>query len=317
MKIVVLDGRTLNPGDLSWEPLRGLGTLEVHDRTTPSELTDRISRADVILTNKVRLPAEALAQTPARLVSVLATGYDVVDIAAARSKGITVTNVAGYSTASTAQLTVALLLELTHRVGLHDQAVHAGEWVNSPDFCFWKSPLMELDQKTFLLVGAGTIGRRVAAIVEAMGMKVVAAELAGRSGAGRSDFPRLPFPEALAEADVISLHCPLTPQTRHLIDAGSLARFKKSAFLINASRGGLIDEAALAVALQSGQLAGFACDVLSTEPPAADNPLLTAPRTVITPHIAWASRESRTRLLAETAENIRAFQTGQPRNVVT
>ncbi|MBW3637624.1 MAG: D-2-hydroxyacid dehydrogenase [Armatimonadetes bacterium] len=317
-QIVVLDARPADVGDMDWSPLRALGELTLHPNTAPDELAARLQSADIVLTNKVALPASAFEAAPnLGLVSVLATGYDVIDLEAARRAGVTVCNVPAYSTASTAQTTVALLLELTQHAGAHDTAVKAGDWTRSPSFSFWNFPLTELDGKTLLVVGLGAIGGRVAAVCEALGMKIIAAQLPGRRSKSDSPYPRLPLDEALPRADVVSLHCPATPETRGLVNGEFLSQLKPSAFLINTARGVLIDEIAVAEALQSGKLAGFAADVLSVEPPPADNPLLSAPNCILTPHIAWASTESRRRLLDVSAKNIEAFLDGRAQNVVS
>lgn len=317
-KIVVLDARPADVGDMDWSPLRALGELTLHENTAPDEVAARISIANVVLTNKVKLPAAAFEAAPdLQLVSVLATGYDVIDIAAARGAGVTVCNVPAYSSASTAQTAVALLLELTHHAGGHDAAVKNGDWTKSPSFAFWNYPLTELDGKTLVIVGMGSIGQRVAAACAALGMKIIAAQLPGRHSNSDSPYPRLPLEDALPLADVVSLHCPATPETKGLVDAEFLAKLKPSAFLINTSRGVVLDESAVAAALQDGKLAGFAADVLSVEPPPADNPLLSAPHSILTPHIAWASTEARRRLLDVSAKNVKAFLDGAPQNVVS
>ena len=317
-KIVVLDARPADMGDMDWSPLRALGELTLHPNTAPDEVAARIAQAHIVLTNKVKLPASAFEAAPAlQLVSVLATGYDGIDLEAARRAGVTVCNVPAYSTASTAQTAVALLLELTQHAGAHDGAVKAGDWTRSPAFAFWNFPLCELDGKTLVIIGLGSIGQRVAAVCEALGMKIVVGALAGRESKSDSLYPRLPLDDALPLADVVSLHCPATPETRGLVDAEFLGKMKPSAFLINTSRGVVLDESAVANALKNGKLAGFAADVLSVEPPPADNPLLSAPNTILTPHIAWASTESRRRLLSVSAENVRAFLDGNAQNVVS
>jgi glycerate dehydrogenase len=317
-RIVVLDSHPTDVGDMDWSPLQKMGDLTLYENSSPAEVNARIGEADIVLTNKVKLPASSFkAAKTLRLVSVLATGYDVIDLEAARQRGVTVCNVPAYSTASTAQTTIALLLELTHHAGAHDAAVKSGDWTRSSAFSFWNFPLTELDGKTLVVVGLGLIGQRVAAICEAMGMTVLAAQLPGRNTTGDSPYPRLPLDEALPRADVVSLHCPATPQTRGLVNTDFLAKMKPSAFLLNTSRGVVVDEAAIARALHNGQLAGFAADVLSTEPPPADNPLLSAPNTVLTPHIAWASTEARRRLLHISVANVRAFLEGKPQNVVS
>jgi glycerate dehydrogenase len=316
MKLVVLDGYTLNPGDLDWAPLAALGDLQVFDRTAPAEILARAGDAEIVLTNKVVLDAATLAALPRlRYIGVLATGYNVVDLEAARARGIPVTNVPGYSTPSVAQLTFALLLELTHHVGAHSEGVRAGHWSRSPDFCYWETPLVELAGRTFGVVGFGQVGRAVARLAEAFEMRV----LVHTRTPPEPPPPNLRFTDLdtlLGESDVVSLHCPLTPETKHLINAQRLARMKPGAFLLNAARGPLVDEAALAEALNSGRLAGAGLDVLSTEPPPADNPLLRARHCIITPHLGWATRAARERLLRQAAENVRAFLAGQPVHVV-
>ena len=303
---------------MDWSALRELGEVTLHENTAPDQVAGRIRGAQIVLTNKVKLPAPAFEAAPdLKLVSVLATGYDVIDIEAARRAGATVCNVPAYSAASTAQTAVALLLELTHHAGAHDAAVKAGDWTRSPSFAFWNFPLVELDGKTLVLVGTGSIGTRVGHICQALGMNVVSAILPGREAKSDSPFPRVPLQEALPLADVVSLHCPATHQTRGLVDAGFLAQMKPSAFLINTARGVVVDEAAVAGALREGKLAGFGADVVSVEPPPADNPLLGAPNSIITPHIAWASTESRRRLLQVSARNVAAFLEGKAQNVVS
>ena len=317
MNIVILDGVPLNPGDLDWQPLRELGELTVYDHTAPEQLAERIADAEIIFTNKVKIPADAFEAAPQlKLISVLATGYDVIDLPAARKHHVTVCNVPSYSAAFTAQTAIALLMELTHHVGLHADAVRAGAWSAQKYFSFWKTPLVELDEKVLLLVGTGNIGSRVGEIANAFGMKVLAAQLPGRQSS-KSTFDRIPLKEGLAQADVVSLHCPLTDQTRHLINAERLMQIKRSAFLINTARGALVDETALAVALQNDAIAGYAADVVDGEPPRQDNPLLKAKNAIITPHFGWASRECRQRLLNVSEQNVRAFLNNAPQNVVS
>ena len=317
-RIVVLDGYTVNPGDNPWTPLAELGQLLVFDRSAASETVLRAADAEIVLTNKVQLDASTLAQLKnLRGISVLATGVNAVDLPAATARGIAVCNVPSYSTSSVAQHTLALLLELCHRVGLHDASVHAGEWQRSPDFSYWKSPLHELEGKRLGIVGYGAIGRRVAAAALALGMEVSAAALAHAAPSGSSgSVERLPLDELFGRSDVISLHCPLTAETKELVSRARLSLMKKHAFLINTARGGLIDEPALAEALDSGELAGAALDVLSSEPPNAGNPLLLAKNCVITPHVAWTSLPARQRLLAVTVDNVRALLAGKPIHVV-
>jgi glycerate dehydrogenase len=317
MRIVVLDGYTLNPGDNPWDPVARLGELIVHDRTPPGEVVARAAGAEIVLTNKTVLGADAIAALPRlRFIAVLATGYNVVDVAAARRRGIAVSNVPEYGTNSVAQHTLALLLELCHRTGDHARAVAAGAWTRAPDFCFWLAPPLELAGLTMGIVGFGRIGRRVAALVRALGMRVIAAG-SGRGGEPHDeDVAWRSIPELFAEADVISLHCPLTADNAGFVDRALLARVKPTARLINTARGGLIDEAALAEALAAGRLAAAAVDVLSSEPPRPDNPLLSASNCIVTPHIAWASLAARRALTAATARNIAAFLAGSPINVV-
>jgi len=317
MKIVVLDGHALNPGDLSWEGLRAIGELQVFDRTPDDQIVARAQDAEIVLINKTHLSAETLRQLKKiRYVGVLATGYDNADVRVARELGITVTNVPTYGTASVGQFTFALLLELFHHVGLHSEATRAGEWSRSQDFSFWKTPLIELAGKTIGIVGLGQIGRRVAELAVAFEMRVVASDEVKRPVPAWPGFRWYEVDELLANSDVVSLHCPLLPQTQGIINARSLAKMKPSAFLINTSRGPLIVEQDLADALNGGRLAGAALDVLSSEPPAADNPLLRAKNCIVTPHIAWATKEARTRLLEAAVANLRAFVDGHPVNVV-
>lgn len=315
MKIVVLDGYALNPGDLDWGPLRALGNLTVYDRTPPELVLERAEGAAALLTNKTPLPAAVLSRLPElRYIGVLATGYNVVDVAFAEKRGIVVTNVPDYSTYSVAQLAFALLLELCNQVQVHNAAVHAGEWTSSPDFCFAKTPLAELYGKTFGIIGFGAIGRQAARIAAAFGMRVVTVNRGKR-------YPEEPeylaLNELLAQSDVVSLHCPLTPETAGLINKETLRRMKPTALLINTSRGGLVVERDLADALNEGRIAGAGLDVLSVEPPPADNPLLSARNCIITPHIAWATREARVRLMTAAVDNLRAFQDGRRQNVVS
>lgn len=317
MKITVLDSKPLDAGDIDWSPLRELGALALHDNTSPEEVCERAGNADVLFSNKVKLPQAVFEAAPdLKMIGVLATGYDIVDLEAARAHNVVVCNVPSYSAAFTAQTAIALLLELTHRTGAHSDAVRTGQWANQEYFSFWNHPLFELDGKTLVVIGLGGIGRRVAKIAKAFGMKVIAAQLPGREAGDDAEIPYLPLHEAIAEADVISLHCPATPQTRGLIDAGLLARFKPGALLVNASRGALVNENDLAAALREGRIAGYAADVLSQEPPPANNPLLSAPNCILTPHIGWASPECRQKILRVSVENLKAFLNGKPQNVV-
>jgi glycerate dehydrogenase len=316
-KIVVLDGFALNPGDLSWDALRAMGELQVFDRSADDQVVARAQDAEIVLTNKTRLSAQVLRQLKKiRYIGVLATGYDVVDVDAARERKIPVTNIPTYGTASVAQFTFALLLELCHHVALHGEATRADEWSRSIDFSFWKTPLVELAGKTIGLIGLGQIGRRVAEIALAFEMRVIAADAVRSPVPDWTGFRWCEVDELLALADAVSLHCPLLPQTRGIINAKSLAMMKPTAFLINTSRGPLIVEHDLAEALNHERIAGAALDVLSSEPPSPDNPLLRAKNCIVTPHIAWATKEARTRLLDTATANLRAFLDGHPVNVV-
>jgi glycerate dehydrogenase len=314
-RIVILDGYTLNPGDLDWSPIEALGKLEVFDRTPPDQILARASQADIVLTNKTPLKRDAIESLQAlKFIGVLATGYNVVDIAAAKERGIPVSNVPGYGTPSVAQHVFALLLELTQRTGLHSDGVHAGDWARSVDWCYWRMPLVELSGLTMGIVGYGAIGKAVGRIAQAFGMKVLAATRRPRDDEDGVQFTGVD--EIFRGADVVSLHCPLTPETQGMVNAARLATMKQTAFLINTGRGPLVVEKDLADALREGRIAGAALDVLSTEPPAEDNPLIEAPQCLITPHIAWAARASRQRLMDAVAENVRAFLAGTPVNVV-
>lgn len=315
MKIVILDAYAANPGDLSWDEFAALGELTVYDRTAPEDVAARIGDAEVVFINKVRLTDEIFAACPnLKLVSILATGYNIVDLAAAKRRGITVCNVPGYSTRAVVQMTFALLLEICQQVGLHSGAVHAGRWQSCPDFCFWDRPLIELDGKTMGIVGYGAIGSAVGTVAQALGMKLLVTARHEKPVPEGARFVSLP--ELLAQSDVVSLHCPQTAENARMIDAGALAQMKDGAILINTARGGLLDEQAVADALRSGKLLAAGMDVVSAEPIRADNPLLTAPNCFLTPHIAWAPLETRRRLQAISAENLRAFLAGKPQNVV-
>jgi len=317
MKIAVLDGYCLNPGDLSWDALREFGQPVIFDRTRVDEVLERAAGAEIVLVNKTPLPGYILEALPAlRYVGVTATGYDIVDVDVARARGIMVTNIPTYGTASVAQFVFALLLELCDNVRLHADAVRAGEWSRSPDWSFWKSPLIELAGKTMGVVGFGRIGRQVGCIADAMGMRVIAHDTYRGEEPGWPGFRWADLEELLAESDVVSLHSPLFPETSGMMNARTLGLMKPSAFLINTSRGPLVLDRDLADALNAGKLAGAGLDVLSEEPPADDNPLLSARNCLVTPHIAWATREARGRLMDQAIENIRAFLSGQPRNAV-
>lgn len=314
MKIVILDAHTANPGDLSWEALSELGEVELHERTSPEKVAEVAAGAEVLLTNKALLRAETIAALPElRYIGVIATGVNVVDLEAAKAAGVTVTNVPGYSTNSVAQLTFALILELANRVGDHSRAVADGEWERCPDFSFTTSPIMELAGKRLGIIGYGEIGQATAKIAQAFGMEVVVYNRTREKVVG---FPYLPMEELITTSDMVSLHCPLTPDTENLMNTERLASMKPGAWLINTSRGPLVDETALAASLQSGHLGGAGLDVLCREPMEKGHPLRSVGNCLITPHIAWATREARERLLHEVAENVRAWQAGEARNVV-
>lgn len=318
MKIVVLDGYTLNPGDLSWSELEALGDCTVHDRTAPEQVAERVREAAAVLTNKVALDAEAMAQAPRlQYIGVLATGFNIVDVEAARRRGVAVANVPGYSTDSVAQLTFALLLELTHHVGHHAETVRAGHWSAGPDFSYQDFPLIELRGLTLGIIGFGQIGRAVARLARCFGLGVLAHRRPRALADGDwADIEFVDLDTLFRRSDVVSLHCPLTPETAGLIGPDSLRRMKPGAFLLNTSRGPLVDEAALAEALDAGRLAGAGLDVLSREPPPLDDPLLRARNCLVTPHLAWASGAARTRLMTAAADNLHAFQTGRRLNRV-
>lgn len=319
MKIVVLDGYTVNPGDLSWEALASLGDLTVYDRTPlndEAEIIRRIGNAEVVYTNKTPLSRCVIEACPQlKMISVLATGYNVVDCAYARTRKIPVTNVPAYGTASVAQFAIALLLEICHHVGHHDGAVHAGRWGNSVDWCFWDTPLLELEGKTMGIIGFGRIGQQTGRIASALGMRVLAAG-SRPTEAGRAVADYVSLDELLARSDVIALHCPLFPSTQGIINRETLAKMKDGVILLNNSRGGLIVEQDLADALNSGKVYAAGLDVVSTEPIQKDNPLLYAKNCIITPHISWAPRESRQRIMDCAVENLRAYLAHHPVHVV-
>jgi glycerate dehydrogenase len=317
MKIVVLDGHPLSADGLSWAALERLGEVEVYDQSSEQEVRARARGAALLITNKAPVTAAVIEEAPAlRFIGVTATGFDCVDIAAARRRDIPVANVPEYGTASVAQFVFALVLELCHHVGLHDQAVRAGEWARATGFSFWKSPLLELAGKVLGVVGFGRIGRRVGELAHAFGMAVLAQDEIQSAAPAYEPFAWVDLDDLFAQADVISMHCPLTPKTEGLVNWQRLQRMKSSAFLINTSRGGLVVEADLAAALNEGRLAGAAVDVVSQEPMRPDNPLLGARNCLITPHIAWATREARRRLMEATAANVASFLSGRPTNVV-
>lgn len=317
MKIVILDGYTLNPGDLTWERIQTLGELTVYDRTPHEQIVERALGAEIIFTNKTPLNAATLKQLPGlKYIGVLATGYNVVDTETAKKLGITVTNIPTYGTAAVAQFTLALLLEMCHHVWAHSEAVKQGAWSNSPDFCFWNYPLIELAGKTMGIIGFGRIGQAVAEVVQGLGMKVLAYDNKPNKSLENPNLKYAELDELLAQSDVISLHCPLFENNKGMINEKTITQMKDGVMIINTSRGPLIDEAALTVALNSGKVSGAAVDVLSIEPPKPDNPLLTAKNCIITPHIAWAPKESRCRLMNIAADNLEQFLANNPINVV-
>ncbi len=314
-KIVVLDGYVLNPGDLSWKPLESLGSVTVYDRTPAEKIVERIADADIILTNKTPITRQTLLDCPSvKYVGALATGFNTIDIAAAKELGVAVTNVPAYSTDAVAQFTMALLLEVCHHVGEHSRGVMAGDWVRSIDFCYWQYPQIELAGKTFGIIGMGKIGQAAGKLADAFGMKVLYHAHHARE---------LPYPatfcsleDLLAQSDVISLHCPLTDETAAIINPHTISMMKKDAILLNTARGPLVDEQAVADALKEGKLTGYAADVVGREPMAADSPLLGAPRCILTPHIAWASHAARGRLMDVAIGNVFAFCEGKRQNRV-
>lgn len=312
MKICILDGYSLNPGDLDWSPVERLGDVTLFDRTPADKIVERAADADIVLTNKVPFSADTLRQLPRlRFICVLATGYNIIDTEAAARQGVVVANIPAYSTMSVAQMAFAHILNITNHVASYAREVADGKWTNCPDFCFWDSALTELAGKTMGIVGLGNTGMATARIAVAMGMKVVALTSKSADTLPEGITPA-PLDDVLASADVVSLHCPLTPSTRHLINAASIAKMKPSAILINTGRGPLVDEQAVADALNGGRLAAFGADVLSQEPPRGDNPLLSARNCFLTPHIAWATLEARTRLMSTATENVRQFIAGEP-----
>jgi len=321
MRIVVLDGFTLNPGDLSWKGLEELGECVIYDRTAAEDTVQRAESAEIVLTNKTVLSADIIERL-ARLqyIGVLATGYNIVDAEAARKRGIPVTNVPTYGTDSVAQMVFAHLLNLAQNVAGHAQTVRNGRWCSSPDFCYWDTPLVELKGLTMGIIGFGRIGQATARLASAFGMKVIAYDITAPPPSfqlkNKREFEMVELEDVFQLADVISLHCPLTPQTENLVNEQRLALMKKTAFLINTSRGPLVDEQALADALNNGRIAGAGLDVLAIEPPDEQNPLLKAKNCYITPHIAWATRAARERLLGVAVDNVAAFLAGRAKNVV-
>ena len=307
MNIIIMDGSAANPGDLNWAPFDKIGTVTAYDITPADKIIERARGAEAVITNKTPFTRETVEQLPdLKYIGVLATGFNVVDLEACREKGITVTNVPEYGTFATAQMTIALLLELADKVGLHNADVKNGGWVRSEQFCYWLEPLTELAGKNIAVVGMGKIGSRVAKIADALGMNVL--PVPHRITSPDTEYT---FAKAVSEADVITLHCPLTEETRNLIDKNVIASMKDGVFIINAARGPLVNENDMAEALSSGKVAGFGCDVVSVEPMKEDNPLLKSPNTVITPHIAWAPRETRARLIEAAACNLQLFLQGK------
>lgn len=317
MKIVVLDGHTANPGDLSWDEFAKLGELQVFDCTAKEQMVGRLRGAAIALTNKAVLDRAVISALPdLRYIGVTATGYNIVDIAAARERGIVVCNVPEYSTPDVAQAVFALLLELTNRTGHHAETVRAGKWSHSQDFSYWDYPLVGLSGLALGIIGFGRIGRAVARVGQAFGMKILAPCRSPAAPDKNDEVQYVELGTLLRESDAVTLHCPLTPETEQMVNAEFLSKMRQTAFLINTARGGLVDEAALADALNNDRIAGAGLDVLSIEPPPPDNPLLNAKNCVITPHIGWATKTARIRLLQVTAENIRAWMDGKPQNVV-
>lgn len=316
MKIVVLDGYTENPGDLSWQALAELGELTVYDRTPEDAIVSRIGDAEVVITNKTRITQEILEHCPQiRYIALLATGYNVVDINAAREKGIPVSNVPTYGTASVGQFAIAMLLEICHHVSYHSETVHNGKWSDCADWCYWDYPLIELDKKTMGIIGFGRIGQTTGKIAKAMGMNILAFDNF-QSESGKAIGEYVDLDTLLANSDVIALHCPLFPETQGIINKEAIAKMKDGVILLNNSRGPLVVEQDLADALNSGKVYAAGLDVVSTEPIRQDNPLLTAKNCLITPHISWAPKESRQRIMDCTVENVRSFLNGNPVNVV-
>ena len=317
MKIVVLDGRTLNPGDNPWTVIEALGELALFEHTPPDKILERARPADILLTNKTPLSAALLAELPRlKFISVLATGFNVVDAQAARRRGIAVSNVPVYGTDAVAQFVLALLLELCHHVGLHDASVKQGDWARALDFCYWKTPLVELADRTMGVVGFGRIGRRVGQLAHAFGMKVIAYDVVCGPDPGFAPFRWVSLRDLFSQADVVSLHCPQTPANQGFVNQALLERMQPHAFFINTARGGLVNESDLAAALNAGTIAGAAVDVVASEPIQPANPLLRAKNCILTPHQAWATLSARKRLMQATAENIAAFIQGRPIHVV-
>ncbi len=318
MNIVVLDGHTLNPGDLTWDRLQQLGSLTVYDRTAPYDIVQRAAEADILLTDSVPLRAETIEKLPElRYIAVMATGYDGIDLEAAERQGIVVCNIPSYGTQSVAQMAITHMLNFCHHLTEHSESVKAGNWTKSPDYCYWNSPLIELEGLTLGIIGFGRIGQKTADLAQAFGMHILACDPAAGDQSHRPSFEWASLDRIFAESDFISLHTPLLPETEGIINRRNLKKMKKSAFLINTSRGRLIHEEDLAEALREQVIAGAGLDVLAEEPPSAGNPLLHAPNCFITPHIAWATRSARTRLLDMLVDNVAACIAGKPKNRVS
>ena len=316
MKIVELDGYAANPGDLSWDALRELGDFELYDRSAPEEVVERAKDADIILVNKVNITKEVMDRLPKlKYIGILATGYNIIDVEETRARGIVVANVPAYSTDSVAQMTFAHVLNITNRIEHYADQNRKGQWSAAADFCYWDTPLSELAGKTFGIVGLGNIGQKVASIALSFGMRVMALT-SKKAEEMPKGVEKADLEELLTQSDVLSLHCPLTENTREMINRQSLAKMKRGTILVNTGRGPLVNEADVADALAEGILAGYGSDVMSSEPPKADNPLLKQPNAFITPHIAWATAEARGRLMATAIENAKAFIAGKPQNVV-
>lgn len=317
MKLVVLDGYTLNPGDLNWEGIKKFGNLEVYDRTAESLIVERCKGAEIIFTNKTPLRESVLSQLPdLKYIGVLATGYNVVDVDYAKTRSIAVANVPGYGTASVVQMTFALLLELCQHVQSHSDSVRQGDWASSPDFCYWNYPLIELEGKSIGIIGFGSIGQKVADIATAFGMNIIGFSRTRSDQSHRKNFKWAELDDLLKESDVVSVHCPLFPETQGIINKDSLRLMKRTAFFLNTSRGPLMVDQDLADALNEGIIAGAGIDVLSVEPPSANNPLFKAKNCLITPHIAWATKEARSRLMGIAENNLSSFLNQKPINIV-
>lgn len=317
MKIIILDSYTSNPGDLSWEDFEKLGDFTAYDYTAPEETAERMADADIVITNKTVISREAIESSPKlKYIGLLSTGYNVVDVECAKERSIPVCNVPTYSTNAVAQLTFALICEIYNQVGVHNAAVHSGEWSNGRDFCFWKTPLISLEGKTIGIIGFGKIGNAVAKIADAYDMNILCYVPREKPQPNYQNFKFVSLDELIENSDIVSLHCPLTPETTGMVNEAFISRMKKSAILINTSRGAAVDEKALAKALNSGRIYAAGVDVLSTEPPKKDNPLLACEKCFITPHIAWAGFETRTKLIKIVYENLKAFLEGNTVNNV-